>query len=126
MHGLVITPADVQDRDMIAPMMKIVRQVCPSIERVMADGGYQGAATAAAVLDAAGIPLEIVKRSDTAKGFAVLPKRWIVERTFGWLGRCRRLAKDFENRARSAAAFVILAMIRLMARRIARLRNWLL
>jgi transposase len=122
MHGLVITPADIQDRDMIAPMMQIVRQVCPSIKRVMADGGYQGAATAAAVLDAAGIPLEIVKRSDTAKGFVVLPKRWIVERTFSWLSRCRRLAKDFENRARSAAAFVILAMIRLMARRIARLQ----
>jgi len=123
MHGLVITPADIQDRDMIAPMMKIARQVCPSIERVMADGGYQGAATAAAVFEAAGIPLEIVKRSDTVKGFVVLPKRWIVERTFSWLGRCRRLAKDFENRARSAAGFVILAMIRLMARRIARLRN---
>jgi transposase len=64
---------------------------------------------------------EIVKRSDTARGFVVLPKRWIVERTFGWLGRCR-LAKDFENLARSHLAFVQLAMIRLMMRRIARLR----
>ena len=60
--------------------------------------------------------------ADTAKGFVVLPKRWIVERTFGWLGRCRRLAKDFENLARSHLAFVQLAMIRLMMRRIARLR----
>ena len=56
-----------------------------------------------------------------AKGFVVLPKRWIVERTFGWLGRCRRLAKDFENLSRSHAAFIILAMIRLMLRRIVRL-----
>ena len=65
--------------------------------------------------------LQIVKRSDTAKGFMILPKRWIVERTFGWLGRCRRLAKDFENLTRTQLAFLKLAMIRLMARRIARL-----
>ena len=53
----------------------------------------------------------------------LLPKRWIVERTFGWLGRCRRLAKDFEHLTRSHVGFIILAMIRLMARRIARLQN---
>jgi transposase len=61
-----------------------------------------------------------VKRSDAAKGFVVLPKRWIVERTFGWLGRCRRLAKDFEGLTRTHLAFVQLAMIRVMMRRIAR------
>ena len=88
--------------------------------------GRHRAAFAAAVLEAAGVPLEIVRRSDTAKGFVVVPKRWTVGRAFGWLGRCRRLAKDLENRARSAAAFVILAIIRLKARRIARLRNQLL
>jgi len=64
--------------------------------------------------------LEIVKRSDAAKGFVVLQKRWIVERTFGWLGRCRRLAKDFEALTRTHLAFVQLAMIRPMLRRIAR------
>ena len=68
----------------------------------------------------AGIPLEIVKRSDAAKGFYVLPKRWIVERTYGWMGRCRRLAKDYENLTRSHVGFIILAMIRLMLRRIVR------
>ena len=83
--------------------------------------GTAGAATTAAVREEAGLPLEIVKRSDTAKGFVVLPKRWIVERTFGWLGRCRRLAKDYENRTRTAAAFLILALIRLMLRRIVRM-----
>mgnify|MGYP003519806311 CR=1 FL=1 len=93
------------------------------LQRAVADGGYQGKATADAVEAEAGIPLEIVKRSDTAKGFYVLPKRWIVERTFGWLGRCRRLAKDFENLSRSHAAFIILAMIRIMMRRIVRLRH---
>jgi transposase len=62
-----------------------------------------------------------IKRSDRAKGFIVLPKRWIVERPFGWLGRCRRLAKDVEILTRTQIAFVQLAMIRLMTRRIARL-----
>ncbi len=69
----------------------------PFLEAIIADGGYQGVETAAAVYRAAKAPLQIVKRSDPAKGFEVLPKRWIVERTFGWLGRCRRLVKDFEN-----------------------------
>ncbi len=119
--ALVVTPADVQDRDVIASLTKAAQQMFPTIEKVVADGGYQGPATAADVLAEAGIPLEIVKRSDSEKGFVVLPKRWIVERTFGWLGRCRRLAKDFENLTRTHMAFVVLAMIRLMLRRIMRL-----
>ena len=106
---------------MIAPLLKVARRMFPSLARAIADGGYQGAATAVAVRAEARIPLEIVKRSDTAKGFTVLPKRWIVERTFGWFGRCRRLAKDFENLSRSHAAFLILAMIRIMLQRIVRL-----
>ena len=65
--------------------------------------------------------LQIVKRSDTAKGFEVLPKRWVVERTLAWLGRCRRLAKDFEATIESAAAWVLLAHIRLLVRRLAKL-----
>ena len=106
---------------MIAPLMAIARKRFGTLKKVVADGGYSGAATAKDVADkAGGIPLEIVKRSDTAKGFVVLPKRWIVERTFGWLGRCRRLAKDFENLHRNSGGFFILAMIRLMLRRIAR------
>lgn len=119
MHGLAVTPANIQDRDMIAALLGVARRAFPSIKRALADGGYQGAATASAVLEEAGIPLDIVKRSD-APGFVVLPKRWIVERTLGWLGRCRRLVKDFECYARTHAAFVILAMIRIMARRLAR------
>ena len=62
--------------------------------------------------------VEIVKRSDRAKGFVVLPRRWVVERTFAWLNRCRRLAKDFENRIRNALAFLKLASIRLMTRKL--------
>lgn len=123
MIGLAVSPGDIQDRDMIAPLLKVVRRMFPGLARAIADGGYQGQATASAVKDEAGIPLDIVKRSDTAKGFVLLPKRWIVERTLGWLGRCRRLAKDFENLTRTHAAFVMLAMIRLMLRRITRLRG---
>ena len=108
---------------MIAPLLKLAVKRFPSLLRAIADGGYQGAATATAVLDEASIPLEIVKRSDHGRGFKILPKRWIVERTFGWLGRCRRLAKDFENLTRSHAAFFILAMIRLMLRRLVRDRE---
>lgn len=122
MVGLAVTPGDIQDRDVIAPLLKVARTMFPSLARAIADSAYQGKATADEVRAEANMSLEIVKRSDTAKGFAVLPKRWIVERTFGWLGRCRRLAKDFENLARSHAAFIILAMIRLMLRRIVRLR----
>lgn len=105
------------------PLLKEVRRLFPFIERVFADGGYQGATTAAAVRQLGAWHLEIVKRSDPAQGFVVLPKRWIVERTFGWMGRCRRLAKDFENLSRMALAFLRLAMIRLMLRRIARLKK---
>ena len=86
---------------------------------VFADGGYQGAATASAVARTGRWRLEIVRRT-CKEGFVPLPKRWIVERTFAWLGRCRRLAKDFENLARNALAFLCLGMIRLMLRRIAR------
>ena len=105
---------------MIAPLLAIAKRRCPTLALAVADGGYRGEATATAVREDAGLPLEIVKRSDTVKGFVVLPRRWIVERTFGWLGRCRRLAKDFENLVASHAAFIVLAMIRLLTRRIAR------
>jgi len=118
--NLCVSPASVQDRDMIAPLLKIARARFPSLQKAVADGGYQGRPTADAVKAEADMLLEIVKRPDTVKGFKLLPKRWIVERTFGWLGRCRRLAKDYECLARSHAAFVVLAMIRLMLRRLAR------
>jgi transposase len=105
---------------MIAPLLAIARKRFSSLKKAIADGGYQGKATADEVQEHAGIPLEIVKRSDIAKGFQLLRKRWIVERTYGWLGRCRRLAKDYENLTRSHVGFIILAMIRLMLRRIVR------
>ncbi|MDR3734116.1 MAG: IS5 family transposase [Acidobacteriaceae bacterium] len=119
--GAMIQPASTQDRDGALPVLAEVRRLFPFIKKIFADGGYQGAATACAVAALGQWELEIVKRSDTAKGFVVLPKRWIVERTFGWIGRCRRLSKHFENLSKNALAFLRLAMIRLMTRRIARL-----
>ena len=121
MLGLDVTPANVQDRDGFLPLLKRVRRVF--LKRLFADGAYSGTETAAAAKRTGKVVLEIVKRSDAAKGFVVVAKRWVVERTFGWLGRCRRLAKDFENLTRTQLAFVQLAMIRLMTRRIARLRQ---
>jgi transposase len=120
MLGVGILPANVQDRDGCLPVLRDLRRLFPFLQRVIADGAYQGAATARSVRRAAGAPLQIVKRSDAARGFEVIPLRWIVERTFGWLGRCRRLAKDFENRARTHLGFVQLALIRVVMRRIAR------
>jgi transposase len=120
MLGLTVTPASVQDRDGFLALLKQVRRLFVFLKRLFADGSYRGVETAAAVKRMGGMSLEIVTRSDQAKGFVVLAKRWIVERTFGWLGRCRRLTKDFENLTRTQLAFVQLAMIRLMMRRIAR------
>jgi transposase len=121
MLGVAVTPANVPDRDGFLPLLKEVRRVFVFLQRLFADGSYAGDATRAAAKRVGKVDLEIVKRSDTAQGFVVVPKRWIVERTFGWLGRCRRLAKDFENLSRTQLAFIQMAMIRLMARRIARL-----
>ena len=93
----------------------------PFLLKLYADGGYQGPQFQGGLRRIMRhVDVEIVKRSDAAQGFVVLPKRWIVERTFGWLGRCRRLAKDFEALTRTHRAFVQLAMIRLIMRRIAR------
>jgi len=90
----------------------------PFIERIFADGGYAGPKMALAVRRTGTWQLQIVKRSD-APGFEVLPKRWIVERTFAWISRNRRLARDFERYTTTVAAFIHLAMIRIMLRRIA-------
>ena len=91
----------------------------PFIERIFADAGYQGPKMAEAVAKTGTWKLEIVKRTELHR-FVVLPKRWIVERTFAWISRNRRLARDFERYARTVAAFVRLAMIRLMLRRLTR------
>ena len=91
----------------------------PFLQRLFADAGYQGPKFATGTAEVwPDLVIEIMKRSDTAKGFKLLPRRWVVERTFAWLNRCRRLAKDFENRTRNALAFLTLASIRLMLRKL--------
>jgi transposase len=91
----------------------------PFLTKLFADGGYQGPQFRDGLASAAPcIEVEIVKRSDCAKGFDVLPKRWIVERTIAWLNRCRRLAKDWECFNRKGLAFLRLASIRFMLRRL--------
>jgi transposase len=116
--NVVIHPADVQDRDGAFDLLRRARRMFPFIERIFADGGYAGGKMALTVWRTGVWRLHIVKRSD-ATGFEVLPKRWIVERTFAWISRNRRLARDFERYAATAAAFVRLAMIRIMLRRLA-------
>ena len=91
----------------------------PFLRKLYADGGYQGPVFQAGVRRVCRrLKVEIVKRSDHVKGFEVLPKRWIVERTIAWLNRCRRLAKDWECLNRKALAFLQLASIRLMLRKL--------
>ncbi len=114
-----IHPASIQDRDGAVPLLRAARRLFPFIEVISADGAYRGETTAEAVAGIGRWRLEVVRRGD-GPGFVPLPKRWVVERTFAWLGRCRRLAKDFENLAVNALAFLCLGMIRLMLRRLAR------
>ena len=115
--NVVVHPADVQDRDGARELLRTARRWFPFIERIFADAGYQGPKMAKVVSDTGCWTFQIVKRSE-AHRFVVLPKRWIVERTFAWISRNRRLARDFERYARTVAAFVRLAMIRLMLKRL--------
>jgi transposase len=117
---VVVHSAAIQDRDGAALVLDKVRRRFPFLELIWADAGYHARQVDAAVAKHPDLRLEIVKRSDDLKGFHVLPRRWVVERTFSWFGRNRRLAKDFENLAETVAAFVALASIQLAIRRLAR------
>jgi transposase len=118
--GVVVHPADVQDRDGAPLILAEIRTLYPWLRHLFADAAYAGDKLRAALGELGTWTLEIIKRSDTAKGFEVLPRRWVVERTFAWLGRCRRLAKDFEASIASSTAWVLVAHIRLLTRRLAR------
>ena len=116
--------ADIQDRDGGVLVIATLFGLFPFLLKLYADAGYQGPQFQRALLRVMRqVNLEIVKRSDTAKGFVVLPKRWIVERTIGWLNRCRRLAKDWECLNRSALAFLRWSSIRLMLRKLCQKRK---
>ena len=116
-----VHPADIQDRDGAPSVLALVGALHLSLRHVFADGGYAGDKLRAAMAELGQWTFEIIKRSDAAKHtFELLPRRWVVERTFAWLGRCRRLAKDFEATIESAVAWVLVAHIRRLTRRLVR------
>ena len=115
----VVHPADIQDRDGGVLVISTLFGLYPLLRKMFADGGDQGPRFASAVaMVMPQLSIDIVKQSDQAQGFVVLPRRWVVEPTLAWLNRCRRLAKDFENLTRMAVAFIRVASIRLMLRRL--------
>jgi transposase len=118
--NVVVHRADCQDRDGTRRLLRNARRRFPSIAKIFADAGYQGPRVAQVVADTGAWQLQIVKRTE-AHDFVVLPKRWIVERTFAWISRNRRLARDFERYASTGVALIRLAMIRIMLRRLTRL-----
>lgn len=117
---ILVHAADIQDRDGAVDVLKAVRYRCPWLRHVFADGGYAGDKLRDALKGHGAWTLEIIKRSDTAQGFEILPRRWVVERTFVWLGRCGRLAKDWERSIASSTAWAHIASIRMLTRRTAR------
>lgn len=115
----MVHSAGIQDRDGGIILLSSMFGLFPFLEKLFADRAYQGPRFREALAKILPrLEIEIVRRSDQIKGFVVLPKRWIVERSIGWLNRCRRLAKDWENLNHSALAFLKLASIRLMVRKL--------
>ncbi|WP_177185241.1 IS5 family transposase [Sphingobium sp. YR768] len=117
---ILVHAADIQDRDGAVDVLAAIRTRFPWLRHVFADGGYAGEKLRSALVGMGKWTIEIIKRSDKAKGFEVLPRRWVVERTFAWLGRCRRLAKDWERSIASSTAWALIASIRMLTRRTAR------
>ncbi len=116
----VVHPASLQDRDGAVLVLDArTRRLFPFLETIFADSAYGGPKLRQAIAGAAW-KIEVVKKPKDQKGFEVLPRRWVVERTIAWINRCRRLTKDFENLNRTALAFIRLASIRLMLRRLVR------
>ena len=116
----IVHSADIQDRDGAPMVLRDTRYSFPWLRHVFADGGYAGDKLKNALTEIGDWTIEVIKRSDRVKGFVVLPRRWVVERSFAWLNRNRRLAKDFENTIASATAWLFLASVQMLARRIAK------
>jgi putative transposase len=116
--AVVVHAANVQDRDGAKLVLSKLVGRFPRLWLLWADGGYAGALLTWALV-AGGWIIELVKKPEGATTFAVLPKRWIVERTFAWLGRCRRLSKDYEGLPATSEAWIHVAMIHLMLKRLA-------
>jgi transposase len=116
---VIVTAASVQDRDGAFRLLALLRERFSTISLVWADGGYAGRLVNWA-RQALALTVTIIKRSDDTTGFAVLPRRWVVERTFGWLLRYRRLVRDYERRPEHHEAMVLWATVAIMTRKLAR------
>lgn len=115
--AILVTPASIQDRDGAVPLLREVHREFPTVKLVWVDGAYNGDVIARAANET-GIVIEMVKRTDDKKEFKILPRRWVVERTFGWLGKYRLLSKEYERTIESSTADVLHAMTMLMLRRL--------
>ena len=118
--AVVVTVASVQDRDGAVPVVTQATADCPTIEKVLGDSAYKGDVIEILKVNT-GIDIEVTERPSGAKGFVPVRKRWIVERTFAWIGRFRRTSKDYERLANTQETVVRWAMIRTMIRRLARM-----
>ena len=116
----LVHEANIQDPHGAVPLLRSLRQAFPDLAHIFADRIYRGAQLQQAVEPCGPWTIQIVERPPGVKGFQLLPRRWVVERTFAWLGRSRRLAKDFEASIASATAWLLLANLRLLTRRLAK------
>jgi putative transposase len=116
---VVVHAANIQDRDGAKSVLEKAKGKCSRLQLIWADGGYAGKLIEW-VKATCGWVLEIVRRCDDVKGFQVIPHRWVVERTFGWLGRYRRLSKDYEGLVETSEAMIYATMVHLMVRRLSR------
>ena len=114
---VVVHPANIQDRDGAKLVISKIIGRFSKLRLIWADGGYAGKLTVW-VGEKAGCELKIVKRAKGERGFTVLPRRWVVERTFAWLGNFRRLSKDYEESPKTSETWIRIAMIRIMLRRL--------
>jgi putative transposase len=121
--AVVVTAASVQDRDGATCLLEVLQHKFSRLRHIWADGAYAGplADWVRTLRPQRPIRLEISKRSDGVKDFVVIPKRWIVERTFGWFNRYRRLSKDYEYLPQNSEAMIRVTMIHVMVRRLARI-----
>lgn len=114
---MLVTPASVQDRDGAVPVLREVHREYPTVSKVWVDGAYTGQVIADLRIETS-IDIEMVKRTDDVKGFVVVPKRWIGERTNGWFGKFRILSKEYERTIQSSRSDILHGMSMLMLRRL--------
>ena len=115
-----VHPADIQDNHGAVPLLKAARRAFRRLRHVFADRVYRGPKLLNAIADVGKWTIEVVTRTESVGAFKPERRRWVIERTFAWFGRCRRLAKDFEKTIASAEAWIMMASIRLLSRRLGR------